>query len=280
VAGISTNTAVITVNNVRLAQALIKQRFDDYQACDREWQAKHPSAVLHESVRLGSNCRIGPNVVIGANCVLGKNVIIRAGAILEHGVTIGDNSIIHPTANIGYGTQIGKRVTVQAGAIVASEGFGFAPDQHNCYHRVPHTGTVVLEDDVHIGANSCVDRGTYDATVISRGVKIDNLVHIAHNVGIGEDTVLAAQTVVAGSSKIGKRVMASGQTGVLDHISVADDAVLVQRCGVVQDIPSSGMWAGLPAKPFKDYVRNLALGKKVRKLESQLNDLRKLLDDR
>jgi len=226
---------LVVVADVRLAQAKMKQHFDDYQAVDSEWDAIHHSAVVHKSATLKKGCRVGPNAVIGAHCVLNENVVVRATAMIEHAVVIGRDSTIHPGANIGYHSQLGARVTVQAGAVIGSEGFGFAPDQEKRYHRIPHTGYVVLEDDVHVGANSCIDRGTYGATRIARGVKIDNMVHIAHNVEVGEDSLLTAQTVIAGSSKLGKRVIASGQTGILDHKTIADDTVLVQRCGVADD---------------------------------------------
>jgi UDP-3-O-[3-hydroxymyristoyl] glucosamine N-acyltransferase len=268
----------VVVADVRLAQAKIKQRYYDYKAGDLEWPDIHVSAVVHESVSLGKGCRVGPNAVIGADCALADNVIVRAGAVVEHGVVIGVDSIINANVNVGYDTQIGARVTIQAGAVIGSEGYGFAPDSSNHYHRIPHTGRVVLEDDVHIGANTCIDRGTYGETLISCGVKIDNLVHIAHNVSVGEDTLLTAQTSIAGSSKVGKRVIASGQTGILDHKIVADGAILVQRCGVSEDIPSAGMWAGTPAKPFKEYVRTLGVTKKVVKLEQQLKLISAQLD--
>ncbi|MFT6407294.1 MAG: UDP-3-O-[3-hydroxymyristoyl] glucosamine N-acyltransferase [Arenicella sp.] len=270
---------IVVVEDVRLAQAIIKRHFDDYKAHDMEWDAIHVSAVVHATAKLGDGCRVGPNAVIGANCVFADNVTIRAGAVIEHAVVIGAGSIINANVNIGYNSQLGQRVVVQAGAAIGSEGYGFAVDKLNHYHRVPHTGRVVLGDDVQVGANSCIDRGTYGDTAIAAGVKIDNLVHIAHNVEVGEDTMLTAQTVIAGSSKIGKRVIASGQTGVLDHKSVADDAILVHRCGVTEDITSGGMWAGSPAKPFKEFVRGLALHKKVAKLELQIKELKKQLSN-
>lgn len=265
---------LICVADPRLAMAKIKQHFDDYQAADSEWAAIHPSAVIHPSASLGEGCRIGPNAVVGADCRLAENVIVRANAVVEHGCKIGKGTIINSNVNLGYDSQLGENVIIQAGAVIASEGYGFAPDPENRYHRIPHTGNVVIEDDVHIGANSCIDRGTYGATHIARGVKIDNLVHIAHNVSVGEDTLLTAQTVIAGSSTIGKRVIASGQTGVLDHKTVPDDTVLVHRAGVSESLPHGGMWAGSPAKPFKEFVRSLSLAKKVAKLEEQLKQLK------
>lgn len=277
---IKNNTAayVVCVADVRLAQARMKQHFDDYLAHDLEWPEVHPSAIIHESAALSAGVRVGPNAVIGANCKLGLGVIVRANSVLEHDCIIGQGSIINCNVNLGYGSELGQNVTVQAGAVIASEGYGFAPDSDKRYHRIPHTGNVIIGDDVHIGANSCIDRGTYGSTIIGRGVKIDNLVHIAHNVSVGEDTLLTAQTVIAGSSRIGKRVIASGQTGVLDHKTVPDDTILVQRAGVSESLPHGGMWAGSPAKPFKEWVRTQSLGKKVAKLESQLKQLKDDLD--
>lgn len=272
-----TNSLLVCVADVRFAQAKIKQHFDDYLANDAEWNPIHDSAVIHNSVKLGNDCRVGPNAVIGANCVIGDHSIIRANAVIEHGVSIGEYCIINASVNVGYNSQIGDRVTIQAGSIIASEGYGFALDSQKRYERIPHTGNVVLHDDVHIGANTCIDRGTYGSTTIARGVKIDNLVHIAHNVFVDEDTLLTAQTVIAGSSKIGKRVIASGQTGILDHRTVPDDTILVQRAGVSEDLPHGGMWAGSPAKPFKEWVRGLSASKKITKLERSLKELKQEL---
>jgi UDP-3-O-[3-hydroxymyristoyl] glucosamine N-acyltransferase len=271
------NTHIVCVENLRLAQAKIKQRYDDYRAADAEWNTVHDSAVVHKSASLASGCRIGPNAVIGANCRIGKRAIVRAGSVVEHDCVLGEDTIINANVNIGYNSQIGDRVVIQAGAVIGSEGYGFAVDADNHYQRIPHTGNVVIQDDVQIGANSCIDRATYGSTHIARGVKIDNLVHIAHNVSVGEDTLLTAQTVIAGSSTIGKRVIASGQTGVLDHKTVPDDTVLVQRAGVSESLPHGGMWAGSPAKPFKEWVRAQGLGKKVAKLEEQLKQLKNSL---
>lgn len=269
--------SIFTSPNVRLAQALIKQHYQDYDSSDSEWDAIHPSAVIHPSANIASTARIGPNSVVGQNVHIGVNTYVRANVVIETGTTIGKNCIINNLANIGQGCVLGDRVTVQAGAVIGSEGFGFAQDQNGAYQRIPHTGIVVLEDDVQIGSNSNIDRATYGQTIIKRGVKIDALVHIAHNCLVDEDTILTAQTAVAGSSKIGKRVIASGQTGILDHKVVADDAVLVHRCGVTEDVTKKGMWAGTPPKPFKEYVANLntrkLLEKRLAKLEARLHEL-------
>ncbi|MCL4130707.1 UNVERIFIED_CONTAM: hypothetical protein GTU68_045328 [Idotea baltica] len=271
---------IICVDDPKLAQALIKQNYDDYQTRDQEWSEIHDSAVIHDSVQLGAQCRVGPNVTIGANCKIADNVIIRANAVIEHDVTIGAGSIINSLANIGYACELGQRVIVQAGCIIGNEGYGFANDDSGRHHRIPHTGNVILHDDVHIGSNSCIDRATYGSTVIHQGVKIDNLCHIAHNVEVGEHSLLTAQCVIAGSSTIGKRVIMSGQTGVLDHKTVPDDSILVHRAGVIESLPHGGMWAGNPAKPFREFVRGLSVDKKVSKLETEIKELKKLLSNK
>lgn len=265
------DTAVITVTNVRLAQAIIKSQFNDYDPSDSEWPDIHPSAVIHADAKLGKNVRVGPCSVIGKNAVIGDNTIIRANCVIEHDAQVGESCTIHNLVNIGLACIIGDRVIIRPGAIVGNEGFGFAQDENKHYHRVPHTGIVEVQDDVQIGSNCNIDRATYGKTVISRGVKIDSLCHIAHNCFVDEDALFVSQSGIAGSCHIGKRVISSGQTGMLDHRSVADDALLVHRCGVTEDIPSAGMWAGTPPRPFKEYVRNLDSGKKMKKLEERIN---------
>lgn len=274
-----TSSYIICVADPRLAQAKIGQHFDDYQSEDSEWSRIHPSAVIHESSVLSDNCRIGPNVVIGANCSIGDAVIIRANSVIEHDVVIGSNSIIHACVNIGYESQIGQNVIIKSGAVIGGEGYGFAVDSNNIYHRIPHTGNVILEDDVRIGSNTCIDRGTYGSTHIHRGVKIDNLCHIAHNCVIEEDALLISMCGISGSNHIGKRAILSGQTGTLDHINIADDAVLVHRAGVSQDVASGGVWAGTPPRPLKEYLRTHRLPKKVSTLEKRIKELEQKLND-
>ncbi|WP_189401341.1 UDP-3-O-(3-hydroxymyristoyl)glucosamine N-acyltransferase [Arenicella chitinivorans] len=273
-----TRALVVSVDDVRLAQALMKRRFDPYLSADTEWEAIHPSAVIHASAKVASGCRIGPNAVIGADCELDENVIIRANAVIEHDVRIGRDSVVHTGVNIGYKSQIGERVNIQAGAIIGGEGYGFVPNKEGSYQPVPHTGYVRLHDDVHVGSNTCIDRGTYGVTEIGAGVKIDNLVHVAHNVQVGENTLLTAQTGVAGSSRIGRHVITSGQVGILDHKTVPDHTILLHRAGVTEDIPTGGKYAGTPAQPLKEYVRTITLAKKVAKLEQKLRKLQAQLD--
>ncbi len=268
-------TCLIRVDDVRLAQALIKQALSDYDHTDSYWGDRHPSAVIHPSAKLHPTVRVGPNSTIGADVEIGEGTHIRSNCVIEHSVRIGKHCVIHNLVNLGYLSSFGDRVIVRPGAIIGNEGFGFAQDMNQRYHRIPQTGYVEIEDDVQIGSNCNIDRGTYGVTRIARGVKIDALCHIAHNVNIDEDALFVAQSGVAGSCKIGKRVIASGQTGILDHKMIVDDAVLVHRCAVTKDIPEPGVWAGNPPKPLKEYVADLRMPKKMIRLQQSLAELKK-----
>lgn len=269
---------LICVSDVRLSLAQIKQAYNDYQHIDSEWDIVHKSAIIHESAQLGKGVHIGPNSVIGANVIIGDYSVVRANSVIEHDVQIGNNTIINNLVNIGYGSSIGNNTIIRSGCTIAGEGFGFAQDSERRSHRIPHTGSVVIGDNVLISSQCNIDRGTYGNTVIHKGVKIDAFNHIAHNVDVGEDTILVAQSGIAGSSKLGKRVVMSGQSAVIDHMTVCDDAVLVQRAGVTKDITEAGTWAGTPAKPIKEYIQGLGLSKKVARMEQTIKQLKEKLE--
>ena len=259
--------------NPRLCMALIRTHLDDYDATDSEWPVIHPTAQIHKSACLGEGVRVGPGAVIGANVHVGTDTIIRSNAVIEHDARLGEQCIVHSGANIGYACVLGSKVTVKANTVIGMEGFGFVRDEDKHYHRMPHTGRVVIEDDVVIGALCNIDRGTLGDTVIHTGVRIDGLVHIAHNVEIGKDSIIAGQCGIAGSSTIGERVIMTGQTGVLDHVTVANDVVFVHRAGVTKDVTQPGMYGGLPARPWKERVKQLNLAKQLDRLEKRLKKL-------
>jgi UDP-3-O-[3-hydroxymyristoyl] glucosamine N-acyltransferase len=240
------DVAIVTAPNVRLAHAMIKQRHGSRDFVASGWQGVHPSAVLHDTAIVGDGTVIEPRAVIGRHARIGARCRIMAGAVIENDAQIGDDCIIGPAALIGYGCRLGNQVDVGPGSVIGSEGFGFAQDAQRRSHRIPQTGIVVIGDRVRIGANNCIDRATYGETRIGAGTKFDNLCHVAHNVTIGEDCLLTAMLCVAGSSNIGNRVVASGQTGIIDHIDICDDVVLVHRAGVVKDIAEPGVHASLP----------------------------------
>lgn len=280
------NCAVFASPNVRLAQALLRQAYVDRDLYEHEWPRIHPAAVIHETVAIPNDAVIGPGVVLGRNVCIGRRVVIMANSVVEENAKIGDATVLHPNVVIGYNCEIGKRCIIKSGCIVGMEGFGFAQDEQRKSYRIPQLGKVVIEDDVVLGANCTLDRATYDETRISSGVKIDTLCHIAHNVIVDEDVIIASQTSIAGSTYVGKRVMMSGQTGVLDHLNISDDVVLVQRAGVISNIDKPGMYAGHPLQPARQYFKNSALlmkltdmKKRLDRLEKEIRDTNKQADD-
>lgn len=266
-------TCVFTVTNVPLAHAWLKTKFADRDFSRSGWPRIHPSSVVHESAEIDESAVIEPKVVIAANVKIAAGVRVMAGVVIEHDVTVGENTKIHPACVIGYGTIIGRNVVVGAGSIIGSEGYGFAQDAKRKSYPIPQTGIVVLEDRVRVGANCCIDRATYLETRIRQGTKLDNLCHIAHNVDIGEDCLLTSMFCVAGSTKIGNRVIASGQSGVIDHIKICDDVVLLHRAGVTKDIETPGAYGGLPTQPLADYLKNSAVMRSAVDLKKRVADL-------
>jgi UDP-3-O-[3-hydroxymyristoyl] glucosamine N-acyltransferase len=271
--------ALLIAPNVRLAMALLKQTYGDRNVRDVEWPRVHPSAVIHRSVAIPEDAVIGPGVVLGAEVSLGPGVVIMANTVVERGAKIGRETVIHPRVTIGYECEIGANVILKAGCVIGSEGFGFAQDERRRNYRIPHTGKVIVEDRVVIGANTNIDRATYGATIIRSGAVIDALCHIGHNVEIGEDCILCAHTGISGSTRFGKRVIASGQTGTLDHITVADDVVLLHRAGLHNSIKQPGMYAGGPAQPLQQYLKNMAVFPRLHEMWTRLKNLEKKVGD-
>lgn len=271
---------IVVSHDVKLAHAFMRQAFDDTDYHDHEWPRIHPGAVVHDTAKVPDSATVGPCAVIGSNVVLGERVVVQSNAVIETGAVIGDDTLVLAGVFVGSHCRIGRRVRLKPGCVIGAEGFGFARDENKHYHRIPQKGIVVLEDDVLISANVTIDRATYHETRVARGTKIDALCHLAHNVFIDEDCILVAHTGISGSTRFGKRVIASGQTGVLDHKVIADDVVLVHRAGVTEDITEPGMYAAGPTQPFREYTRNMSVFRKlydllqrVRNLEKQVSQL-------
>ena len=269
---------VLVTNNVKLAHALIKQEFADRDFLDDQWPKIHPSAVIHDSVKIPESCFIGPHVVIGQDARLGERNRLLAGVVVENGVSIGDDCIFHPNCVIGYNCQIGNHVEIGSCSVIGSEGYGFAQDKERKSYKIPQTGIVVIEDNVLLGACNTIDRATYDETRIGAGTKTDNIIHIAHNVDVGEDCLFTPMLAVAGSSKIGDRMITSGQTEISDHINICNDVVLLHRAGVVKDITKPGMYAGLPTMPLKQHIKSTVHIKNLDALKKQVMDLEKRVE--
>ena len=243
----------------------------------------HPSSVVAASARLGQELFIGAFVCIGENSSIGDGTQIRAGAKIGDGVTVGNQCVIHSNVFLEDGVTIGDRVILHAGVVIGTDGFGYVRDDQS-YHKFPQIGTVVIEDDVELGANACVDRAALGRTRIGRGTKIDNLVHVGHNCDIGERVVIAAQTGISGSVTIEDDCVIGGQVGFGDHIRVQSGAVIGSKAGILPGkIVRPGVWWGIPIQPLEEYKRLNAHLARVPRMREELKEiearLAKLEDD-
>ena len=249
---------LLLVGNSRLAFARAAQLLRTEEA----HPAIHPTAAIDGSAALGRRVGVGPYAVIEAEAKIGEGSSIGAGAVVGRGVVMGRNCRIYPRVVIYPGTELGDRVVVHAGAVLGSDGFGYVRDESTGeYTQFPQQGSLVIEDGVEIGANTTIDRGALDETRISRGVKIDNLVHVGHNVHVGKDVVIAAQTGISGSCSIGDNAVVGGQVGIGDHATIGERVILGSGSGVLthKKVHGSGVvfW-GRPARPLRQYLKELA----------------------
>ena len=239
---------------------------------------EQPSFVA-ESATVGSDVYIGAFAYIGNNAKVGNNAKIYPGAYVGDNVTIGDNTTLYPGVKVLADCVVGKDCMLHAGVIIGSDGFGFAPNSENNYQKVAQIGNVIIEDHVEIGANSTVDRATLGSTFIRKGVKLDNLIQIAHNVDVGENTVMAAQVGVAGSTKLGKNMMIGGQAGIVGHVSIADGVKIGAQAGVGRGIEKEGeMVMGSPAFGISEYKRSYFLFSKLPELNQKISALQKEIE--
>ena len=230
----------------------------------------HPSAYVSPKAKVGKDVRIGAFVCILDNVKLGDRTAISHGTIIGGDAEVGEDSLIYPNVTVYQGCRIGKRVIIHSGTVVGSDGFGFAPKRDGTYEKIPQLGIVVIEDDVEIGSNCSIDRATLGETKICKGVKIDNLVQVAHNVVIGDNTVIAAQSGISGSTKVGKNCVIAGQVGIVGHIEIADNTTVAAQSGVSKSIKESGkIYFGTPAKEIRESKR----------IEGALRMLPKLLEE-
>ena len=233
-----------------------------------------PEVVVGTGVSLGEDISVYPGAIIGNNVTIGDRCVIHPGAVLYDGVTIGDDTTVHANAVVRERCRVGRRCVIQPGAVVGSDGFGYAPDGRG-YYPIPQIGIVVLEDDVEIGANTCIDRAALDVTIIKRGTKLDNLVQIAHNCQIGEDCMLCSQVGISGSARIGNHVTLTGQVGVAGHLTIGDNVMVGAKSGVPGSLPANAGYSGIPALPHKQWLRSMAVVANLPELKKSVHALEK-----
>jgi UDP-3-O-[3-hydroxymyristoyl] glucosamine N-acyltransferase len=219
----------------------------------------HATAIIHVGARIGPGAHIGPYVVIDEDVEIGANAVLLAHAVIYRGAKIGDNFFAHSHAVVRENCRIGNNVLLQNGVVIGSDGFGFARTAEGHWHKIPQAAPVVIEDDVEVQANSCIDRASVGETRIKRGVKVDNLVQVGHGSMVGEDALLCAQVGIAGSTEIGKRVILTGQVGVVGHVKVGDNTIVTPQSGVAGDIPAGALVSGAPAVDHKLWLKYSAI---------------------
>jgi len=259
----------------------VKNAYESFATLLRLYEQSKPQksgiskmASISETASLGKELYVGDFTVISENVSLGDGVQLYPQVYVGDNVKIGEGTILHPGVKVYEGCEIGSHCVIHAGAVVGADGFGFAPNQDNNYEKVPQVGKVLIEDHVEIGANTTVDRATMGATILRKGVKLDNLVMIAHNVEVDENTVIAAQSGISGSTKVGKNCMFGGQVGLIGHINIASGVKIAAQSGISKDIKEEGIVIqGSPAFEFGPYQRSYLLFRNLPKIREQINEL-------
>ena len=268
-----------TLIRVKSAYEAVARLLQIYEQMKPRKTGVDPLAFVSPSATIGKDVYIGAFACIGDGAVVGDGTQVYPHTVIGDGVTIGDGCLLYPNVTIYQGCRLGNRVTIHAGSVIGADGFGFAPNQEG-YDKIPQIGIVVIEDDVEIGANTCVDRSTMGQTVIRRGVKLDNLIQVAHNCEIGENTVMSAQVGLAGSTKVGAWCMVGGQAGFAGHLKVADKTFIGAQSGVLSNTKGEGeQLIGSPAIDPKVFFKASAVMKRLPEMYRELNALKKKVEE-
>lgn len=267
-----------TLIRVKNAYESIAKLLQIYEASKPKKTGVAPQAYIAPSAKLGNNCYVGPFAYVGEGAEIGDGCQIYPHAVIGDNVKVGTNCIFYPNTTIYQGCKIGNNVTIHAGSVIGADGFGFAPGADG-YDKIPQIGIVVIEDNVEIGANTCVDRSTMGATVIHKGVKLDNLVQVAHNVEIGENTVMSAQVGIAGSTKVGSWCMFGGQVGLAGHITIGNKTFLGAQSGVPGSLKGGEELIGTPPMNPRAYFKSQAIFRRLPDIYKDLNDAKKKIEE-
>lgn len=268
-----------TLIRVKNAYEAIAKLLTLYQSTIQKREGIHPLACVAETAQVADGVYVGPFAYVGEHAVVGKGCQIYAGAVVEERAVIGEDCLLYPHASVYHDCKLGNRVTLHSGCVVGADGFGFAPGAEG-YEKIPQIGIVTIEDDVEIGANACVDRATMGSTVVHQGVKLDNLVQVAHNCEVGEHTVMSAQVGVAGSTKIGQWCMFGGQVGIAGHAVIGDRVLSGAQAGIAGSIRKGNVTVqGSPAIDAKNFMRSSVVFKHLPELQAEVDSLRKEIEE-
>jgi len=269
------NTTLIRVDNAYSAFSIVLEKYNTVKL--NKSGIEQPS-FIHPSAQIGENVYIGAFSYIGPDVKVGNNTKIYPNTYLADNVTVGNDTTLFAGVKIYFDCVIGNNVIIHSGAVIGGDGFGFAPTADGTYNKVSQIGNVIIEDNAEIGANTTIDRATMGSTIISNGVKLDNLIQIAHNVEIGANTVVASQTGISGSAKIGENVIIGGQAGIVGHISIAKGSQIQAQSGIGRSITEeSKKWAGSPAVPYASNMRSQVVINRLPELEKKINELEKII---
>jgi UDP-3-O-[3-hydroxymyristoyl] glucosamine N-acyltransferase len=269
----------LTLIKVEDAYSCFAKLLEAYAQMTRKQPGIEQPSFISQTAKIGEHLYLGAFAYVGDNVLIGNNVVIYPNAYIGDNVKIGDDTVIHPGATIYNDCVIGNRCVIHAGVIVGADGFGFAPNEKGEFQKVPQIGNVVIEDDVEIGSNTTIDRATMGSTFIRKGVKIDNLCQIAHNVDVGQHTAMAAQVGVAGSAKIGQHVMIGGQAGISGHLKIADGTKIVAQSGIPSTVKKADTLMGSPGIPLDDFKRSYFGFRKLPFMLTKLQELEKQLKE-
>jgi len=268
-------STLIRVENAYSAFSVLLQRYNTIKLNKTGVEQPH---FVHPTAKVGENCYLGAFAYIGPGAVIGNNCKIYPNTYVADNVTLGNNVTLFPGVVVYFECVIGNNVVIHSGAIIGSDGFGFAPQADGTYNKIAQIGNVIIEDDVEIGSNTTIDRATMGSTVIRKGVKLDNLIQVAHNVEIGSNTVIAAQSGISGSTKIAENVIIGGQVGVVGHINIARGSQVQAQSGVSRTIAEEGKkWMGSPATLLSDHMRSQVVFTRLPGMEKKIVELEKLV---
>lgn len=266
-----------TLIRVDDAGACVLKLLEMYNAAKPRKEGISRLASIAESARVGEKCYIGDFAVVERDVEIGAGCQIYPQVYLGDGVRIGEGTILYPGVKIYEGCVVGRNCILHAGAVIGADGFGFMPNAEGGFDKIPQLGNVIIEDNVEIGANTCIDRAKTDSTIIRRGVKLDNLIQIGHNVQIGENTVSSAQTGIAGTSKVGSNCFLAGQVGIADHVTIGNNVKVGSKSGLDKNVPDNEIRFGYPALPGMQYHRAANIFKRLPELDSRVRTLEKEL---